>query len=263
MKKHVALISYLILWFIILASVIWSMVQFEYPLWLGFVTAYLLFLFLNGSLSYWYIRKKHKNEGTKSPPYLSYILFPDGVPKLRNDAPRFMHVIVGIAALFIGAFLTFCGIALAIDSNWPNIPQPFLGATFCLILFFIGILFLYLSWRLFVFRIKSETKLNIKLLSLYLAIPFFAGLFDFAFRNNQSSYLLYGSFITITTYFIIFAWYYYDSDIRGYKRTHLLNIFIIAVSIFSIPYYLYKTRGFKKGSIKTFLFLLLLFSYMI
>jgi hypothetical protein len=109
----------------------------------------------------------------------------------------------------------------------------------------------------------AKVKLNLKLLSAYLTLPFLGGLFDFVFRNNQSMYLLYCALLMITTAFIMYAWYYYDSEYFKYKRSVILNIMIVAVSIISIPGYLYRTRGFKKGSIKSVIFLLLLITYII
>lgn len=40
----------------------------------------------------------------------------------------------------------------------------------------------------------------------------------------------------------IYAWYVYDSYENGFKRPKWLNIAIIAMAIFSVPYYLYVSR---------------------
>ena len=41
---------------------------------------------------------------------------------------------------------------------------------------------------------------------------------------------------------LIFAWYKFDSDIRGYKRSPLLNVSVVAVGMLAVPYYLIRSR---------------------
>lgn len=36
---------------------------------------------------------------------------------------------------------------------------------------------------------------------------------------------------------LTFGWYYWDSEAHHYKRSKLLNISIVAVSVIAIPYY--------------------------
>jgi hypothetical protein len=48
---------------------------------------------------------------------------------------------------------------------------------------------------------------------------------------------------------LVFAWYRFDSDERAYKRTPFLNVAIIALLIVALPYYLFRSRGFMRGSI--------------
>lgn len=58
--------------------------------------------------------------------------------------------------------------------------------------------------------------------------------------------------------FLIFAWYHTDAKQRGYRRPTWLDIGIILVAIVAMPYYLFRTRGFKGGLVGTTLGLLLM-----
>lgn len=49
-----------------------------------------------------------------------------------------------------------------------------------------------------------------------------------------------GSMIAFSV--LIFAWYRFDSDIRGYKRSPLLNVSVVAIGILAVPYYLVRSR---------------------
>lgn len=49
-----------------------------------------------------------------------------------------------------------------------------------------------------------------------------------------------GSMIAFSV--LTFAWYKFDSDIRGYKRTPLLNVGVVALGLFAVPYYLIRSR---------------------
>jgi hypothetical protein len=46
-----------------------------------------------------------------------------------------------------------------------------------------------------------------------------------------------------------------DSDERGYKRSALLNVGVIALAIVVLPYYFFRTRGFARGLAASVLFL--------
>ena len=57
--------------------------------------------------------------------------------------------------------------------------------------------------------------------------------------------------------FFIYMWYYIDSEQVKYKRGALLNIAIVALGAVALPYYFFRSRGFKKGLIHTVIFFLL------
>src|SRR5687767_5825003 len=48
---------------------------------------------------------------------------------------------------------------------------------------------------------------------------------------------------------LVFAWYRFDAEDRGYQRSALLNVGIIVFSLIFLPYYLFRSRGAKAGSL--------------
>jgi hypothetical protein len=57
---------------------------------------------------------------------------------------------------------------------------------------------------------------------------------------------------------LVFYWYHLDSSERGYKRTALLNIGVIALAILALPYYFFRSRGARGGLIAMALFIVTL-----
>jgi hypothetical protein len=150
----VALAAYVALWMAVAGAVIYSVVRAGYSAWIAVACAYLLFLFVNGSLAYRARARQFRIEGEEPPPYFQYLFFPDGVPKLRDfkeEAPKSTHLLVGIAVALTGVFFLLCGVALAFDADWSRISQPLLAAAICIVLGSIGAAFLYLAWRLLSF----------------------------------------------------------------------------------------------------------------
>jgi len=60
----------------------------------------------------------------------------------------------------------------------------------------------------------------------------------------------------------IFAWYVADSNQRDYRRSLILNIFVIGISVLALPYYLLRTRGILKGVLAIAMFILFTLAYM-
>jgi len=50
---------------------------------------------------------------------------------------------------------------------------------------------------------------------------------------------------------LIFAWYRLDADQRGFHRSIGLNVGVIGFAIVGLPYYLFRSRGAKRGFIAT------------
>jgi hypothetical protein len=54
---------------------------------------------------------------------------------------------------------------------------------------------------------------------------------------------------TLITVALIFLWYRFDAAEAGYRRTPWLNVGVIAVALLALPYYLFRSRGAKRGFI--------------
>lgn len=96
------------------------------------------------------------------------------------------------------------------------------------------------------------------LIVAFLILPFFGGMFDFIFRENQNLYSAYSFSKTLCAILILFAWYQQDTNHIGYRRTALLNLMVIALTIIALPYYFFRSRGLKKGGVYLLSFILLL-----
>jgi hypothetical protein len=68
----------------------------------------------------------------------------------------------------------------------------------------------------------------------------------------------------IISLFLIFYWYHLDAIENNYRRSVFLNISVIFIAILALPYYFFRSRGFKKGFIATigFLALAVLFNFL-
>ena len=67
--------------------------------------------------------------------------------------------------------------------------------------------------------------------------------------------------LTVVNTFLIFVWYRNDSIERSYWPSRLLSVALAGVTILAMPYYLFKTRGFKGGLIASGLFVLTIVIY--
>lgn len=160
MNKPVALTTYFALWAIAVGGIIYWMLSSGYSLLVAVACAYLLFVFVNGSIAYRAHVWRLRSEGKKPLPYFRYLLFPLGISKLREEAPRSTHLLVGVVTLVTGVFFVYCGIALAFDAEWSRIPSPLLVVTLCLVPGSIGVTLLYAAWRLFAFRGRSQSNVT-------------------------------------------------------------------------------------------------------
>jgi hypothetical protein len=53
--------------------------------------------------------------------------------------------------------------------------------------------------------------------------------------------------IAVVNSFLVFVWYRNDSIERSYWPSRLLSVALAGATILALPYYLFKTRGFKGG----------------
>lgn len=58
--------------------------------------------------------------------------------------------------------------------------------------------------------------------------------------------------------FLMFWWFVTDAKYRNYRRSALLNIGVIFFAMLALPYYFFRSRGFKYGLVSTGLFVLAL-----
>src|SRR5688572_29204285 len=148
-RLGLALATYLAVWAAVVGGTIYAIIQAGYSTWVAVAAAFLLFLFVNGSLAHRARVRQSNLEGKEPHSYFRYLLFPQGFPNLREEAPKFDHFVVGIAAVLTGLFFAFCGAALAFGAEWSRISEPIAAASFCTLLIGLGAFFLYLAWHIF------------------------------------------------------------------------------------------------------------------
>lgn len=52
-------------------------------------------------------------------------------------------------------------------------------------------------------------------------------------------------FLAVT---LLFLWYHVDSEQRGYRRSGLLNVAVVCMAAVALPYYLFRSRGARRGA---------------
>jgi hypothetical protein len=154
-RLGLALAAYLALWAVVAGGIVYGTVLAGCSAWVGVGSAFVLFLIVNGSLAHGARVRQFRSEGKVPPSYFKF-LFPQGFPRFKEEAPRFDHFLVGVAAALTGLFLVFCGVGLALAGDWSRVSQPILMASVCAILAALGALFLYLAWRLFAFSLRRR-----------------------------------------------------------------------------------------------------------
>jgi hypothetical protein len=66
-----------------------------------------------------------------------------------------------------------------------------------------------------------------------------------------------GILISIT----VFIWFREDAFARFYNRSPFLNVAVIALPIVAVPFYLFRSRGFKGGIVATLVGLLIFVAF--
>ncbi|TFW32960.1 hypothetical protein [Massilia horti] len=80
------------------------------------------------------------------------------------------------------------------------------------------------------------------LIIMLVMIGFFSGL-DAAYRaSGLPQSLGWNLSLELALNFLGFAWYRYDSDARHYIRSRWLNVCIVGLMPFAVPYYLVRSR---------------------
>ena len=96
--------------------------------------------------------------------------------------------------------------------------------------------------------------------ALFLLIAFLSGLARQYFSPGQLLSKVDLPFLLIGL-FLIFFWFRLDSDQLGYRRTPVLSVMVLALTVVALPYYFLRSRGFLRGSIATALFLVVAVAY--
>jgi hypothetical protein len=57
----------------------------------------------------------------------------------------------------------------------------------------------------------------------------------------------------LTVFFAMatFAWFRADATQRSYQRSPVLNVVVFGLSVVGLPYYFFRSRGFKRGALAT------------
>lgn len=74
-----------------------------------------------------------------------------------------------------------------------------------------------------------------------------AGLLDPLLSTAGGDFMWFNVALSLFCAILVFTWYYLDTDERGYRRTPLLSMMVVAVGIIAIPYYLFRSRGARLG----------------
>jgi hypothetical protein len=66
---------------------------------------------------------------------------------------------------------------------------------------------------------------------------------------------------SIASVFFAFLWVRLDADQRNFRRSPYLTTSVVGLTLIALPYYLFRTRGFRKGCIGVLVFLGVLVGY--
>jgi CDP-diglyceride synthetase len=71
----------------------------------------------------------------------------------------------------------------------------------------------------------------------------------FEFRHQHEPRWWWHLYVIVATA-LIYAWYYYDSEVRGFHRTKWLNIAVVGLAVVAIPYYVFQSnKGHRRKAI--------------
>jgi hypothetical protein len=96
---------------------------------------------------------------------------------------------------------------------------------------------------------------NIRFTSLLIALAFFDGMVQQFARGTHALLLQSGIPYGFVAIAVVYVWYRGDAEQRGYRRSPLLNVMVIALALIALPYYLFRSRGLSRGAAATGIFL--------
>ena len=94
-------------------------------------------------------------------------------------------------------------------------------------------------------------------------VALLAGLLEPLSSVADSDFMWFNPVLSLCCAILMFSWYYLDTDERAYRRTPLLNVMVVAAGIIAIPWYLFRSRGARRGLRAFGLFLLVLLAWLV
>lgn len=84
---------------------------------------------------------------------------------------------------------------------------------------------------------------KIVVLSTLLGLAFVAGLIEHASSHAATVSVVH----LFASTALIFAWFYLDARERNYRPSLSLKVFVVGLTVFALPYYLFRSRGGRGG----------------
>jgi hypothetical protein len=111
--------------------------------------AYLLFIFVNGSLAYRFRAQQLRREGKQPPSYLWYLFFPKG---LRHTVvvPRLLRVLLGIVISVGGVLFVIGGTLMLKELEFSFILHSIRALAAVGVFFVLGLAFAFVGFRLMI-----------------------------------------------------------------------------------------------------------------
>jgi hypothetical protein len=157
MKTRVAMLFYFV-WAALAAGIIYLVTDAGHSFWLAATLAYVLFIFVNGSLAYVFRARQLRREGKQPPSYLMYLFFPKGV-RHNVAVPRPLRVLLGILISLGGALFVIVGGLMLTAMDFWRMPHSIGAVAMLLVLLVLGAAFAYVGFRLIIVK-KDEPLLR-------------------------------------------------------------------------------------------------------
>lgn len=149
MKRPLFIAMYLGIWVAVTAGVIYFGRVLGVQWWHALLVAYLLFVFVNGSMAYVSVKRRLEAIGERPPSYLMYLFFPRGIHE-SIAIPRVLRILVGVVIFSGGA--AFGLVAIVLGLQFAGRPQSVGALALLLASAAMGAAFTYVGFRLVVMR---------------------------------------------------------------------------------------------------------------
>lgn len=156
MKRQLFKAVYLGMWAAVTGGVVYFGHAWGVSWWGSLLVAYLLFVFVNGSMAYVWVKRRLESEGKQPPSYLCYLFLPGGI-RQRIVVPRVVRIVLGLAIFAGGVAFEFAALVLG-PSSTTRVHS--VGAVALLVVLAVfGAAFIYVGFRLIVMR-ENEALLS-------------------------------------------------------------------------------------------------------